>query len=246
VGEERSDGFSRWSSRVASDFRIMRILLVEDEVNVASFIKRGLNEEGFEVDVAFDGMMGLRLYDNKKYDVIVLDLNLPKINGFDLCREIKDNDQSQPVLLLTALDSITDKEKGFGSGADDYLVKPFEFRELVLRLQALGRRISPFEESGKVISVADLVLHTGAKVASRAGRVINLTSREYALLEYLMLNAGKIVSRVDIAEKVWDIRFDTNTNVIDVYINYLRKKIDVDHTKKLLHTVIGRGYMIKE
>lgn len=224
----------------------MRILLVEDEVNVASFIKRGLNEEGFEVDVAFDGMMGLRLYDNKKYDVIVLDLNLPKINGFDLCRDIKDNDKSQPVLLLTALDSITDKEKGFGSGADDYLVKPFEFRELVLRLQALGRRITPFEESGKVISVADLVLHTGAKVASRAGSVINLTSREYALLEYLMLNAGKIVSRVDIAEKVWDIRFDTNTNVIDVYINYLRKKIDVDHTKKLLHTVIGRGYMIKE
>lgn len=224
----------------------MRILLVEDEANVASFIKRGLKEEGFEVDAAFDGMMGLRLYDSKKYDVIVLDLNLPKINGFDLCREIKGNDKSQPVLLLTALDSITDKEKGFGSGADDYLVKPFEFRELVLRLKALGRRVTTFDETGKNISVADLVLHTSARVVSRAGEMINLTGREYALLEYLMINAGKIVSRVDIAEKVWDIRFDTNTNVIDVYINYLRKKIDAGHSKKLLHTVIGMGYMLKE
>lgn len=224
----------------------MRILLVEDEANVASFIKRGLKEEGFEVDIAFDGMMGLRLYDGKKYDVIILDLNLPKINGFDLCREIKGNDKSQPVLLLTALDSITDKEKGFGSGADDYLVKPFEFRELVLRLKALGRRVTTFDETGKNISVADLVLHTGARVVSRAGEMINLTGREYALLEYLMINAGKIVSRVDIAEKVWDIRFDTNTNVIDVYINYLRKKIDAGHSKKLLHTVIGMGYMLKE
>lgn len=224
----------------------MRLLLVEDEVNVASFIKRGLNEEGFEVDVAFDGMMGLRLYDGKKYDVVVLDLNLPKINGFDLCKEIKENDRSQPVLLLTALDSINDKEKGFGSGADDYLVKPFEFRELILRVKALGRRIKPFDESGRTLSVADLVLHTEARIASRGGERINLTSREYALLEYLMLNAGKIVGRVDIAEKVWDIRFDTNTNVIDVYINYLRKKIDAGRAQKLLHTVIGMGYMIKE
>ncbi len=198
------------------------------------------------MDVAFDGMMGLRFYDSKKYDVVILDLNLPKINGFDLCREIKENDKTQPVLLLTALDSIIDKEKGFGSGADDYLVKPFEFRELVLRLKALGRRIAPFDESGKSISVADLVLHTGARIVSRAGQRINLTSREYALLEYLMINAGKIVSRVDIAEKVWDIRFDTNTNVIDVYINYLRKKIDAGHPHKLLHTVIGMGYMLKE
>ncbi|WP_345026095.1 response regulator transcription factor [Ravibacter arvi] len=224
----------------------MRLLLVEDEVNVASFIKRGLNEEGYDVDVAFDGMMGLRFYDSKKYDVVILDLNLPKINGFDLCREIKENDSTQPVLLLTALDSINDKEKGFGSGADDYLVKPFEFRELVLRLKALGRRVTSFDESGRNLSVADLVLQTGARVVTRAGKRINLTSREYALLEYLMLNAGKIVSRVDIAEKVWDIRFDTNTNVIDVYINYLRKKIDAGQPHKLLHTVIGMGYMLKE
>ncbi len=224
----------------------MRILLVEDEANVASFIKRGLNEEGFDVDVAFDGLMGLRFYDSRKYDVVILDLNLPKINGFDLCREIKENDKTQPVLLLTALDSITDKERGFGSGADDYLVKPFEFRELVLRLKALGRRVAPLEDTGRSIAVADLVLHADARIVTRGGQRINLTSREYALLEYLMLNAGKIVSRVDIAEKVWDIRFDTNTNVIDVYINYLRKKIDADRPQKLLHTVIGMGYMLKE
>lgn len=224
----------------------MRILLVEDEANVASFIKRGLNEEGLDVDVAFDGLMGLRFYDSRKYDVVILDLNLPKINGFDLCKEIKGNDKAQPVLLLTALDSITDKEKGFGSGADDYLVKPFEFRELVLRLKALGRRIAPLEDTGRSVAVADLVLYTDARVVTRSGQRINLTSREYALLEYLMLNAGKIVSRVDIAEKVWDIRFDTNTNVIDVYINYLRKKIDSGRPDRLLHTVIGMGYMLRE
>ncbi len=224
----------------------MRILLVEDEANVASFIKRGLNEEGFDVDVAFDGLMGLRFYDSRKYDVVILDLNLPKINGFDLCKEIKGNDKTQPVLLLTALDSITDKEKGFGWGADDYLVKPFEFRELVLRLKALGRRVAPLEDTGRSIAVADLVLYADARIVTRGGQRINLTSREYALLEYLILNAGKIVSRVDIAEKVWDIRFDTNTNVIDVYINYLRKKIDAGRPQKLLHTVIGMGYMLKE
>jgi DNA-binding response OmpR family regulator len=223
----------------------MRLLLVEDEVNMASFIKRGLNEEGFEVDVAFDGMMGLRLYDTQKYDVILLDLNLPKINGFDLCREIKGNDKAQPVLLLTALDSITDKENGFGSGADDYLVKPFEFRELVLRVKALARRVKPFEDRGNVLTVADLTLHTESRIVTRDGQRITLTSREYALLEYLMINAGKVVSRMDIAEKVWDIHFDTNTNVIDVYINYLRKKIDAGHSTKLLQTVIGMGYMLK-
>lgn len=223
----------------------MKLLLVEDEENVASFIKKGLKNEGFEIDIAYDGMMGWRLYDNKKYDVVILDINLPKINGFDLCREIKNSEKSQLVLLLSALDSITDKESGFGAGADDYLVKPFEFRELVLRLKALARRANSFESSGKTITIDDLVLHTAARIVTRGGNRINLTTREYTLLEYLMLNAGKIVSRVDIAEKVWDIRFDTNTNVIDVYINYLRKKIDAGFSKKLLHTVIGMGYMVK-
>jgi DNA-binding response OmpR family regulator len=224
----------------------MKVLLVEDEENVASFIKKGLKNEGFDIDIAYDGMMGWRVYDNNKYDVVILDINLPKINGFDLCREIKNAEKTQPVLLLTALDSITDKESGFEAGADDYLVKPFEFRELVLRLKALSRRGMSFENAGRTITINDLVLNTAARIVTRGGNRINLTAREYTLLEYLMLNAGKVVSRVDIAEKVWDIRFDTNTNVIDVYINYLRKKIDSGHSTKLLHTVIGMGYMIKD
>lgn len=224
----------------------MKVLLVEDEENVASFIKKGLRNEGFDIDIAYDGMMGWRLYDNNQYDIVILDINLPKINGFDLCREIKNTEKSQPILLLTALDSITDKESGFEAGADDYLVKPFEFRELVLRIRALIRRGKSFENTGKTIQIDDLVLNTAARIVTRGGNRINLTAREYTLLEYLMLNTGKVVSRVDISEKVWDIRFDTNTNVIDVYINYLRKKIDSGYSRKLLHTVIGMGYMIKE
>lgn len=218
---------------------------MEDEPNVASFVQKGLKSEGYEIDIAYDGMVGWRLYHGKSYDLVILDINLPKINGFDLCKEIKSENSSQLVMLLTALDSILDKETGFGAGADDYLVKPFEFRELVLRISALLRRGGGGALAGKVIQVDDLILDTASKTVSRGGKRIVLTSREYALLEYLMTNAGKIVSRVDIAEKVWDIRFDTNTNVIDVFINYLRKKIDVGHPKKLLHTVVGMGYLLR-
>ncbi|REA62815.1 DNA-binding response regulator [Dyadobacter luteus] len=223
----------------------MRILYVEDEPNVASFVQKGLKSEGFEIDIAYDGMLGLRLFNTSSYDVVILDINLPKINGFDLCKEIKSVHPSQLVMLLTALDSIIDKETGFGAGADDYLAKPFEFRELVLRIHALARRKGPSLSANTVIQVDNLIMDTGSKIVTRDGKRIELTGREYALLEYLMKNAGKIVSRVDISERVWDIRFDTNTNVIDVFINYLRKKIDVGHSKKLLHTVVGMGYMLR-
>lgn len=223
----------------------MKILLVEDELSLASFIKKGIESEGYEIDVAYDGLVGQRLADNKPYDVIILDVNLPHINGFDLCRYIKQQSPQQVVLLLTALDSLSDKESGFGAGADDYVVKPFEFRELLLRIKALGRRSSPFFGTRNVLRVADLELDTNARIVLRAGKRIDLTTREYALLEYLMMNQGRIVSRVDIAEKVWDLHFDTNTNVIDVYINYLRKKIDKEFEHKLLHTVIGMGYVLR-
>ncbi|GAB3249740.1 response regulator transcription factor [Larkinella harenae] len=223
----------------------MKILLVEDELSLASFIKKGIESEGYEIDVAYDGLMGQRLADNKPYDVIILDVNLPHINGFELCRYIKQQSPRQVVLLLTALDSLSDKESGFGAGADDYVVKPFEFRELLLRIRALGRRSSPFFGTKNILRVADLELDTNARTVYRAGKRINLTTREYALLEYLMMNQGRIVSRVDIAEKVWDLHFDTNTNVIDVYINYLRKKIDKEFEHKLLHTVIGMGYVLR-
>ncbi|GAB3959708.1 response regulator transcription factor [Spirosoma harenae] len=223
----------------------MKVLLVEDEVSLASFIRKGIESEGYEIDVAYDGQVGQRLADNNTYDVIVLDVNLPYINGFELCRRIKQESPRQPVLLLTALDSLSDKESGFGAGADDYLVKPFEFRELMLRIKALARRNSNYTGLKTVLHVADLELDTEAHSVARAGQRIDLTAREYALLEYLMINQGRTVSRVDIAEKVWDLHFDTNTNVIDVYVNYLRKKIDKDFSPKLLHTVVGMGYVLR-
>ncbi|QDK81311.1 response regulator transcription factor [Spirosoma sp. KCTC 42546] len=224
----------------------MKILLVEDEVSLASFIRKGVESEGYEIDLAYDGLMGQRLASNNPYDVIVLDVNLPHINGFDLCRHIKQESPGQAILMLTALDSLTDKESGFGAGADDYLVKPFEFRELILRIKALARRTSDFAGLKTVLRVADLALDTKAHSVTRAGRRIDLTAREYALLEYLMINQGRTVSRVDIAEKVWDLHFDTNTNVIDVYINYLRKKIDKEFSPKLLHTIVGMGYVLRD
>ncbi|MVM30892.1 response regulator [Spirosoma sp. HMF4905] len=223
----------------------MKILLVEDEVSLASFIRKGIESEGYEIELAYDGLIGQRLAFINLYDVIVLDINLPHINGFDLCRQIKQHAPHQAVLLLTALDSLADKESGFGAGADDYLVKPFEFRELVLRIKALARRNSDFAGLKTVLRVADLELDTEAHSVTRAGKRIDLTAREYALLEYLMINQGRTVSRVDIAEKVWDLHFDTNTNVIDVYINYLRKKIDKEFSPKLLHTIVGMGYVLR-
>ncbi|WP_324677636.1 response regulator transcription factor [Hymenobacter sp. GOD-10R] len=223
----------------------MKILLVEDEVSLASFIRKGIESENYELAVAYDGLMGQRLFEQQPYDVVILDVNLPVLNGFELCRYIKQHSPRQAVLMLTALDSLQDKESGFGAGADDYLVKPFVFRELLLRIRALARRSSSYAGQHAVLQVADLEMDTDARIVRRAGQRIELTTREYALLEYLMVNRGKTVSRVDIAEKVWDLHFDTNTNVIDVYVNYLRKKIDKNYDQKLLHTVVGMGYLLQ-
>ena len=228
-----------------SDFYSMIILLVEDEASVASFIRKGIEGEGYEIKVAFDGLMGQRMFDQQPFDVVVLDVNLPLLNGFELCRYIKQHSPRQPVLLLTALDGLQDKESGFGAGADDYLVKPFEFRELLLRIRALARRGAAYAGLHATLRVADLELDTLARTVTRAGQRIELTTREYSLLEYLMTNQGRTVSRIDIAEKVWDLHFDTNTNVIDVYMNYLRKKIDKGFETKLLHTVVGMGYLLQ-
>ena len=223
----------------------MTILLVEDEASLASFIKKGIESEGYDLKVAFDGLMGQRLFDQRPFDVVVLDVNLPLLNGFELCRYIKQHSPRQAVLLLTALDGLQDKESGFGAGADDYLVKPFEFRELLLRVRALARRGANYAGQRAVLRAADLEVDTNARTVTRAGKRIELTTREYSLLEYLLVNQGKTVSRIDIAEKVWDLHFDTNTNVIDVYINYLRKKVDKGFDQKLLHTVVGAGYLLQ-
>lgn len=224
----------------------MKILLVEDEPKVASFIKQGLEECGYEVQVAFDGQMGKRFALTEKYDVILLDLIIPYINGIELCKLIKAERPEQPILMLTALGTTEDKITGFDAGADDYLVKPFEFKELVARIKALSKRGIGAIETSHSLKVADLELELDKKIAIRDGKTIVLTAKEFSLLEYFMRNKGRVVSRVDIAEKVWDITFDTGTNVVDVYVNILRKKIDRDFPVKLIHTRVGMGYIFKE
>lgn len=223
----------------------MKILLVEDEPALAQFIKKGFQNEGYELEVAFDGQMGLRLLKQNTYALAILDVNLPFINGFELCRHSRDLHPRMPVLMLTALDSIDDKVTGFESGADDYLAKPFEFKELLMRARVLARRAGE-TSARRLLRLTDLELDLDRKIVTRAGKRIDLTTREYSLLEYLMVNQGKVLSRVDITEKVWDLHFDTGTNVIDVYISYLRKKIDKDFEPKLLHTVVGMGYVLRE
>lgn len=221
-----------------------RVLLVEDEPKVADFITRGLREERFEVDHASDGMIGKSLALANNYDLIILDLQLPRLNGLDLCKILRDQNMAVPVLMLTALGTMDDKIAGFDAGADDYLPKPFEFRELLARTKVLIKRNVNSTEESQLI-VGELVMDLHMKTVTRAGRNIQLTAREFALLELMMRNTGRVLSRSEIAEKVWDIRFDTGTNVIDVYINFLRKKVDKNFDTKLIHTIIGMGYVIK-
>ena len=222
----------------------MRILVVEDEKKVASFIKRGLEEEDFAVDVAFDGEEGLYLAENNPYDVILMDLMLPKKDGLTVIRELRAKDISTPVLCLTAKDSVEDIVSGLESGSDDYLTKPFAFGELLARVKALVRRIS--KDRGAEVHFADLRLDPVTHKIWRSDKEIDLTAKEYALLEYFMRNPNEVLTRAMIAEHVWDYTFDSFTNIIDVYVNYLRKKVDRDYDKKLIHTVRGVGYVLKE
>ena len=222
-----------------------RILVVEDEPKVASFVKRGLEENGFSCEIAYDGSIGKRMFDTGNYDLVILDINLPFKNGIELCKEIRNSDEKIPVLMLTALGTTKDKITGFDVGADDYLVKPFEFRELIARIRSLLKRISYDENGGNLLKFLDLEMNLNTYEVTRSGKKIDLTQKEFALLEYLLRNKGRVVSRIDIAEKVWDITFDTGTNVIDVYVNFLRKKIDRDFSQKLIHTQTGVGYILK-
>lgn len=224
----------------------MKVLIVEDEPKLAAFVKKGLEEQAWEVDVAFDGQMGSSLALSNSYDVIVLDVNLPKINGFELANLLRRENLRTPILMLTALGTLNDKISGFDAGADDYLVKPFEFQELIIRLRALQKRNSESGPTSNVLKIADLELDLNERIARRGGHRIELTAKEFGLLEYFIRNKGRVVSRVDIAEKVWDIHFDTGTNTIDVYVNFLRKKIDKEFEHKLIHTVVGMGYIMKE
>jgi DNA-binding response OmpR family regulator len=224
----------------------MKILLIEDEPQVVEFLKKGLTEKGYETEVAYDGHMGERLASKGDFDLIILDVILPNINGYELCKKIRDKGIQVPVLMLTALGTTDDKVSGFDAGADDYLVKPFEFEELLARIKALTKRSSGLIQTSKVIKIADLSLDFNKKSAIRRDKNIDLTGKEFELLEFLMKNKGRVLSRVEIAEKVWDITFDTGTNVVDVYISILRKKIDRNFEDKLIHTKVGLGYYIDE
>ena len=221
----------------------MRILLVEDEAPAAEMLAKGLREQSFAVDVAGDGEAALYQASTNDYDVILLDINLPIKNGLEVCRELRAEGSTVPVLMLTARDAVHDRIAGLDSGADDYLTKPYAFHELLARVRAITRRGPAF--SSDIVSVSDLTLDRKTRKVTRAGSVIELTAKEYALLEYLMRRANEVVGRADIAEHVWDENFDSFSNLIEVYIQRLRRKIDDNHELKLLRTKRGEGYVLE-
>jgi len=223
----------------------LNILLVEDEKKIADVLKKGLVEQRFSVEIAYDGLIARRMVENDSFDLIILDINLPGMNGYELCKYIRTRNEKVPVIMLTALNAIDDKIEGFDAGADDYLVKPFDFKELLVRMKALLKRIYQVQQ-GNILKVSDVVMNLENKEVTRSGNVIPLTSKEFQLREYFVRNKNRVVSRADIALNVWDIDFDTKTNVIDVYVNFLRKKLDKDFSPKLIHTQVGMGYILKD
>ena len=226
---------------------MIKILVIEDEKRVADLLKIGLEENGYQVLVAYDGEMGWRLFQSNDFQLIISDIILPKLNGFELCQKIRKTDEEIPILMLTALGTADDKLEGFDVGADDYMVKPFDFRELLARVRVLlKRRAVAKVDVVKEISYADLYINLERQEVTRNGEPIKLSPKEYNLLVYLVENAEKVVSRVEIAEKVWNTHFDTGTNFIDVYINYLRKKMDKNFDVKLIHTKPGVGFILTD
>jgi len=223
-----------------------RVLIAEDEKKVALSIKRGLEENGFYVDIAYDGTIALRMSEENKYDILILDLNLPGMNGYEICKAVRCSNNVVSIIMLTALGGIESKLNGFDAGADDYMVKPFEFRELLARVRALIKRKKQVPNTGNILKVGDLEMDVYAKSVKRAKKKIELTAKEFMLLEYLVRNKGRVISRGEIGEKIWDVTFDTGTNVIDVYVNFIRKKIDRDYPVKLIHTHVGMGYTIRD
>jgi len=223
----------------------IRILIVEDEYRLAEILKKQLEDSGFKVDVANDGYYGKQLAERNAYNLVILDINLPMISGYDLCREIRQTNHNVPIIMLTALGTPENKLTGFEAGADDYILKPFDFRELKARINVFLRR-SDAVANPEILSVADLVMDMNTKTVHRAENKIDLTAKEYSLLEIFLRNKGKLLTREFIIEQVWGIDFDPGTNIIDVYVNYLRKKIDKDHEKKIIHTKFGYGFYCSE
>ncbi len=224
-----------------------KILIVEDEKKIANTLKKGLTESGYHVDLAFDGTIGKRLFASNDYDLIILDINLPGMNGYELCKHIRTMNQQIPVIMLTAMNTTEDKIEGFDNGTDDYMIKPFEFKELLVRIRALLKRTMNQQlPTGNILKVADLEMNLDTKEVKRASTPITLTAKEFQLLEYFMRNRNRVLSRADIAERVWEIDFDTQTNVSDVYVNDLRNKIDKKFDTRLIHTQVGMGYIMKD
>ncbi|TDB67005.1 response regulator [Arundinibacter roseus] len=223
----------------------MKLLLIEDEPKTVQSLKQGLEENGYLVDVAYDGLIGKQLVLRNQYSLIISDIIVPGLNGIELCRELRNMGNQTPILMLTALGTTDDKVVGFDAGADDYLVKPFEFKELLARVRALTKRGGTMTQTSTILRFADLEVNLDAKTVFRSQKKIELTAREFNLLLYLIRNQGRVVSKAEIAEQVWEIDFDTGTNIIEVYVNYLRKKIDKDFDTRLIHTQFGMGYVLK-
>jgi two-component system, OmpR family, copper resistance phosphate regulon response regulator CusR len=224
-----------------------KILIIEDEKKIADAIRQGLTEHGYHAEVAYDGNIGLRIFQAYTFNLVILDINLPGMNGYELCRSIRSINSNVPIIMLTAMSALSDKVEGYDAGADDYIVKPFEFKELLLKIRVLLKRtMSQNIPVGNILKAADLEMNMDSKEVKRGEVKINLTAKEFQLLEYLLRNKNRVVSRADIAINVWDIDFDTNTNVIDVYISYLRNKVDKNFEHKLIQTQVGMGYILKE
>ena len=224
----------------------MKILLIEDEEKVVKSLQKGLNEYQIEVDFALEGISGLQLAEANEYDVIISDIIVPGLNGTDLTRRLRAKGNHTPVLMLTALTATDDKVDGLEAGADDYMTKPFEFKELLARIRALSRRGKDSANQKQVLSFGGIEMNLTAREIHRDGVKVELTPKEFALMEYFIRNQGRAISKSEIAEKVWDINFETNSNVVEVYVNYLRNKIDKPFGNKLIHTVFGQGYILKE
>jgi DNA-binding response OmpR family regulator len=220
----------------------INLLIVEDEQRLADILKKQLEESGFIVDIAYDGYVGRQLVERNKYHLIILDINLPLINGYDLCREIRKTNSNIPIIMLTAFGTTDNKITGFDAGADDYIVKPFDYRELLARVNVFIRRTDSSAAAPEKLGIADLEIEMNTKTVTRGNKRIDLTAKEFLLLETFLKNKDKLLTRDFIIEQVWGIEFDPNTNIIDVYVNYLRKKIDKDFDPKLIHTKFGFGF----
>ncbi|NQW76541.1 MAG: response regulator transcription factor [Cytophagales bacterium] len=224
----------------------MKILLIEDEPKTVQSLKQGLEENNYDVSIAYDGLMGKQLALTHTYQLIVSDIIIPGINGLDLCRELRAQGIQTPILMLTALSTTDDKLNGFEAGADDYLPKPFDFKELLARVKALIKRSNQTILDAQVLKFADLEMDLNSSLVSRAGQMIHLTSKEFQLLEYFLRNQEKVISKAEIAENIWEVEDENSSNLIEVYVNYLRKKVDKGFSSKLIHTQFGMGYILRQ